>query len=133
MYFESVRDSLFSYDAAEEVARYRELFEDLRNISLCPRGKFDYLKRAASEIRRGSSILLHDRCQPLVGRQNSCISQKYRSGGSAHSRKVITAFEIATIGTAVLVRDIKNRSGEVLSFSPRSRKIYQRKPDAGII
>jgi transcriptional regulator with XRE-family HTH domain len=51
MFFENARDSLFSYDSTEEVAVYRELFEDLRKVSLGPKGSLDYLMRAASEIR----------------------------------------------------------------------------------
>ena len=51
MFFESIRETLFSYDVAEEVAQYRELFEDLRNVSLGPQGSLDYLMRAAHEIR----------------------------------------------------------------------------------
>jgi transcriptional regulator with XRE-family HTH domain len=49
MYFENVRDSIFSYDATREVAKYRELFEDLRRISLGPKGTLDYLIKAAGE------------------------------------------------------------------------------------
>ncbi len=51
IYFEGVRESIFTRDASEEVAAYREIFEDLRNISLGPKGTLDYLKTAANEIR----------------------------------------------------------------------------------
>lgn len=51
IYFEGVRDSIFTRDATEEVVAYRELFEDLRNISLGPKGTLDYLIKAADGIR----------------------------------------------------------------------------------
>jgi transcriptional regulator with XRE-family HTH domain len=51
MFFESIRDAIFSYDATEEVTQYRELFEELRSISLGPQGTLDYLRRTADEIR----------------------------------------------------------------------------------
>ena len=51
IYFESAHDAIFSRDTTEEVAVYRELFEDLRSISLGPKGTLDYLVRAADEIR----------------------------------------------------------------------------------
>jgi hypothetical protein len=43
MYFESVRDSIFSRDATEQIIMYRKLFEDLRKISFGPKGTHDYL------------------------------------------------------------------------------------------
>lgn len=51
LYFEGVHESLFSRDVTEEVTFYRELFEELRSISLGPKGTLDYLVRAADEIR----------------------------------------------------------------------------------
>ncbi len=51
LYFEGVHESLFSRDVTEEVTVYRELFEELRSISLGPKGTLDYLVRAADEIR----------------------------------------------------------------------------------
>ena len=51
LYFESARDSIFSRDATEEVTVYRELFEELRNISLGPKGTRDFLVEATDKIR----------------------------------------------------------------------------------
>jgi transcriptional regulator with XRE-family HTH domain len=51
LYFEGIHESIISRDVTEEVTLYRELFEELRNISLGPKGTFDYLERALSGIR----------------------------------------------------------------------------------
>ena len=51
LYFESARDSIFSHDATEEITVYRELFEELRNISLGPKGTRDFLVEATDKIR----------------------------------------------------------------------------------
>jgi len=51
LYFESVRGAIFSRDVTEEVTAYRELFEDLRRMSLGPEGTLDYLIKAADAIR----------------------------------------------------------------------------------
>lgn len=51
IYFEAVHESLFSRDATAEVTVYRELFEELRSVSLGPKGTLDYLMRAADGIR----------------------------------------------------------------------------------
>jgi transcriptional regulator with XRE-family HTH domain len=51
LYFEGVRESIFTRDASEEVSAYREIFEDLRRISLGPKGTLDYFKTAANAIR----------------------------------------------------------------------------------
>lgn len=50
VFFESVRDSLFS-DVTEEIGVYRELFEDLRKMSLGPKGTRDYLTEVVDTIR----------------------------------------------------------------------------------
>ncbi len=49
LYFESTRDSIFSHVTTEEITIYRELFEDLRKLSLGPKGTLDYLIEVASE------------------------------------------------------------------------------------
>lgn len=51
MYFESVRDSIFSHDATEDITVYREPFEELRSMSLGPKGTLDYLAESADAIR----------------------------------------------------------------------------------
>jgi len=51
IYFEGIRDSIFSHDVYEELAVYRELFEDLRQVSLGPKGTLDYLIKAADATR----------------------------------------------------------------------------------
>jgi transcriptional regulator with XRE-family HTH domain len=51
LYFEGIHESIFSRDVTEEVTVYRELFEELRSISLGPKGTLDHLIRAAAEIR----------------------------------------------------------------------------------
>ena len=51
IYFEGIRDSLFSHDLYEELVVYRELFEDLRKVSLGPKGTLDYLIKAADATR----------------------------------------------------------------------------------
>lgn len=55
IYFESVREAIFSHDATEEITFYRELFEDLRRISLGPQGTIDYLIKVADAIRQQSA------------------------------------------------------------------------------
>ena len=50
LYFESVRDAIFSHDATDEIAVYRELFEELRKMSLGPKGTRDYLSEVAETI-----------------------------------------------------------------------------------
>ena len=50
LYFESARDLIFSHDATEEIVIYRELFEDLRSISLGPEGTHDYLIEVTDTI-----------------------------------------------------------------------------------
>ena len=49
LYFENARDSLFSHDDTEEVVLYREMFEDLRKISLGVKRSLAYL----TEVRAG--------------------------------------------------------------------------------
>ena len=44
-------NSIFSHDATEEITVYRELFEELRNISLGPKGTRDFLVEATDKIR----------------------------------------------------------------------------------
>jgi hypothetical protein len=51
LYFESLRDSIFSHNETEEIITYRELFEDLRKASLGPKGTIRYLTEAADAIR----------------------------------------------------------------------------------
>jgi transcriptional regulator with XRE-family HTH domain len=50
LYFEGARHSSFSRDEADEIAIYRELFEEMRNLSLGPKGTRDYLIEAADTI-----------------------------------------------------------------------------------
>ena len=50
LYFESVRDQIFSHNETEEISTYRELFEDLRAVSLGPKGTLDYLSEVADAI-----------------------------------------------------------------------------------
>lgn len=49
LYFESVRDSIFQEDA-EEISIYRELFEELRKISLGKKKSLDYLVEIADTL-----------------------------------------------------------------------------------
>lgn len=51
LYFESARDSIFSRDETEEITVYRELFEEMRKISLGPKGTRDFLLEVADTIR----------------------------------------------------------------------------------
>ena len=51
LYFEGVHESIFSRNMTEDVTVYRELFEELRSMSLGPKGTLDYLVTAAGEIR----------------------------------------------------------------------------------
>jgi hypothetical protein len=51
LYFESVCGAIFSRGVTDEVAAYRELFEDLRRTSLGSKGTLDYLIRTADTIR----------------------------------------------------------------------------------
>jgi transcriptional regulator with XRE-family HTH domain len=50
IYFESVRDQLFSREKTDEISLYRELYEDLRKVSLGPKGTLDYLGKVADAI-----------------------------------------------------------------------------------
>lgn len=51
LYFESARLSGFIRDDDDEVALYRELFEEMRSLSLGPEGTCDYLIGMADTIR----------------------------------------------------------------------------------
>ena len=46
LYLESSRDAIFSHDEAREITAYREVFEQLRNISFSPADTLDYLRIA---------------------------------------------------------------------------------------
>jgi hypothetical protein len=50
LYFESARDAIFSQDDAEEISIYRELFEDVRNISLGPKRSLNYLIEVSKDL-----------------------------------------------------------------------------------
>jgi hypothetical protein len=50
LYFESARDAIFSHDEAEEISTYREMFEDLRRLSLSRESSLAYLKDREAEI-----------------------------------------------------------------------------------
>jgi transcriptional regulator with XRE-family HTH domain len=50
IYFENVRDQLLSHEKTEEISSYRELFEDLRKVSLDPKSTIDYLGKVADAI-----------------------------------------------------------------------------------
>jgi hypothetical protein len=50
LYFESARDSIFSHDEADEISIYRELFGDLRRLSLGRERSLAYLKAKEAEI-----------------------------------------------------------------------------------
>lgn len=49
LYFENARDELLTHDEAEEVSLYREIFENLRSISLGPKKSLAYLKEVITE------------------------------------------------------------------------------------
>ncbi len=51
IYFESARDAILSRDEVEDITVYRELFEDLRNVSIGPQRTIDYLIGLADKIR----------------------------------------------------------------------------------
>jgi len=50
LYLESLRDAVFSHDEAGEIGAYREVFEQLRAISLGPEGTLAYLVEIAEAI-----------------------------------------------------------------------------------
>jgi len=50
LFSESSRDTIVSYDEAGEITGYREVFEDLRSISLGEEGTLDYLRNLASQL-----------------------------------------------------------------------------------
>jgi transcriptional regulator with XRE-family HTH domain len=50
LYTESVRDSIFSKDDAEEISIYRELFEELRKVSLGRKASLDFLSEVAGTL-----------------------------------------------------------------------------------
>lgn len=47
---ESLRDTIVSHDEAGEITRYREVFEDLRGISLGIQGTLGYLRNLVNQI-----------------------------------------------------------------------------------
>jgi hypothetical protein len=51
LYFDSARLQSFIRDDADEIALYRELFEEMRSLSLGPEGTRDYLIEIAGTIR----------------------------------------------------------------------------------
>lgn len=51
IYCESPRDAIFMRDTPDEESAYRELFEELRRMSLGPRGTLDLLRTVANETR----------------------------------------------------------------------------------
>jgi len=51
LHFEGARMASFTRDEADEIALYRELFEEMRNLSLGPKGTRDYLVEIADTIR----------------------------------------------------------------------------------
>ena len=53
IYFESARDQLLSRDKTDEITLYRELFEDLRNVSLDPKDTLNYLRKIADRSVNG--------------------------------------------------------------------------------
>ncbi len=59
LYFESGRESSFSRDSTEEITAYRELFEDLREMSLGPKGTSDYLIEVANAFRLATEPCLY--------------------------------------------------------------------------
>jgi Domain of unknown function (DUF5753) len=54
LYFENARDELLTHDEAEEVSLYRQIFENLRSISLGPKKSLAYLKEVATEATPSS-------------------------------------------------------------------------------
>ena len=51
LHFEGARMASFTRDEADEIALYRELFEEMRHLSLGPKGTRDYLVKVADTIR----------------------------------------------------------------------------------
>jgi transcriptional regulator with XRE-family HTH domain len=51
LHFEGARMASFSRDEADEIVLYRELFEEMRHLSLGPKGTRDYLVEVADTIR----------------------------------------------------------------------------------
>jgi transcriptional regulator with XRE-family HTH domain len=51
LHFEGARMASFTRDEADEIALYRELFEEMRHLSLGPKGTRDYLVEVADTIR----------------------------------------------------------------------------------
>jgi transcriptional regulator with XRE-family HTH domain len=49
LYFENARDALLTHNEADEISLYREIFENLRSISLGPSKSLAYLIRVAAE------------------------------------------------------------------------------------
>lgn len=50
LFLETSRDTIFSHDEDGEITGYREVFEDLRGVSLGPAGTLAYLRGLASQI-----------------------------------------------------------------------------------
>lgn len=122
MYFESIRDSLFSHDAAEEVARYRELFEDLRNISLGPQGTFDYLVKAADEIRLGRQVDILTTPTSQGGEMLDFATQlAWRTSSWSAGTNCV---EVTSNSDAIFVRDTKCRNQAALSFPSSAWRIF---------
>ena len=51
LYFESAHDAIFSHDTTDELTMYRDLFEDLREMSLGPTESLTYVSNLSKENR----------------------------------------------------------------------------------
>ena len=72
LYFEGVRESILSRDVTDEVTVYRELFEELRGISLGPKGTLDYLEELLT--RSVKRLILYNSIASInPSREGKCI------------------------------------------------------------
>lgn len=58
IYFEDVREANFSHDLTDGITVYRELFEDLRDMSLGPKGTLEYQMNAAGRTRKEQEAIM---------------------------------------------------------------------------
>jgi transcriptional regulator with XRE-family HTH domain len=120
LYFESARDSIFSHDATDEITVYRELFEELRKISLGPKDTRDFLVEAADKIRSSQALLYYLYHGSLQGgtMPNPCpMDVVWRVSSKSNGTACV---EVASSETAVLVRDTRNRGRGILSLPFRT-------------
>lgn len=124
LYFESARQASFIREDSDEIALYRELFEEMRSLSLGPEGTRDYLVQLADTIRLRQNHVGY--YQDKISEEGSMpdthtIDGTWRTSSWSISGECV---EVAGLGAEVFIRDTKDRGGNVLSVSPAAWKHF---------